>query len=192
VDRDPDRPGVIRDRPRDRLSDPPGRIRRELESPAVLEPVDRLHEADVPFLDEVQERHVVVQVPLGNRDDEAKVCLHQGLLGQAHLELAGVQVSHDPDRALGRQPQLRFKPSGALATLALQHLVRGPLDLLLEPGQFGGQHAEAPDPAVDDHRLERKITEQPHPVLVVLGGPLLERLDRGVFPGAVPGRLEVP
>ena len=55
VHRDPDRPGVVGDGACDRLTNPPGGVRRELEPPAVLEPVHRLHQADVAFLNEVQQ-----------------------------------------------------------------------------------------------------------------------------------------
>ena len=133
----------------------------------------------------------MVQVPLGDRDDEPEVRLHQGLLRVAHLELSRVEVSRDADRALGRQPHLRLDRPGALAKLALRRLVRHGLDLLLEPGQLLAERAQAPDPAVDDDRLQREVAQEAHAILVILGDPLLDRLDRRILPGPVPGRLEL-
>ena len=95
------------------------------------------------------------------------------------------------DRALGGQPQLGLDHPGALAKLALRRLVRRRLDLLLEPGQLLAERAQPPHPAVDDDRLQREVAQEAHPVLVVLGDPLLDRLDRRILPGAVPRRLEL-
>src|SRR5918993_200910 len=53
VDRDADRARLVGDGPRDRLPDPPRGIRRELVAAAILELVDRLHQADVAFLNQV-------------------------------------------------------------------------------------------------------------------------------------------
>ncbi len=76
----PDRPALVRDRARDRLPDPPRRVRRELEALAVVELLGGADETDRALLDEVEERQALVAVSLGDRDDEAKVRLHHGLL----------------------------------------------------------------------------------------------------------------
>src|SRR6266542_1097100 len=81
VDRDADRARLIRDRAGDRLADPPGRIRRELVAAAVLELLDGFHQADVAFLDQVQELKTPVGVLLGDGDDEAQVRDDQLVLG---------------------------------------------------------------------------------------------------------------
>jgi hypothetical protein len=52
---DADGARLIGDRTGDRLPDPPGSVGRELKAAPVLELVDRLHQADVAFLDEVEE-----------------------------------------------------------------------------------------------------------------------------------------
>src|SRR3989454_6838232 len=70
VDRDADGPRLVRDRAGDRLADPPRRIRRELVAAAVLELVDRFHQADVAFLNQVEELQSAVRVLLRDRDDE--------------------------------------------------------------------------------------------------------------------------
>jgi hypothetical protein len=81
VHRHPDRSTLVRDRPCDRLADPPRRVRRELEPFAMVEFLRCADQPDRPFLNEVEEREALVPVPLRNRDDEAKIRLHHRLLG---------------------------------------------------------------------------------------------------------------
>ena len=86
---DADRARLVGDRAGDRLADPPGRVGRELVAAPPLELVDRLHQADVALLDQVQELQPAVRVLLGDRDHEAQVRLDQlalravGLLARA-------------------------------------------------------------------------------------------------------------
>src|SRR6266545_2914916 len=86
VDGDADRPRLVGDRAGDRLPDPPRRVRRELVAALVLELVHRLHEADVPLLDEVEELEAAVRVLLRDGDDEPQVRLDE--LGLRVLRLA--------------------------------------------------------------------------------------------------------
>src|SRR6478736_3806567 len=88
VDRDADRPRLVRDRARDRLPDPPRGVGGELVAAAVLELVDGLHQADVAFLDQIEELQATVGVLLGDRDDETEVGLDQLLLRLLGLRLA--------------------------------------------------------------------------------------------------------
>ena len=83
-----DRARLIGDRARDRLPDPPRRVGRELVAAAVFELVDRLHQADVAFLDQVQELQAAVGVFLGDGNDEAQVGLDHFLLRLTGLALA--------------------------------------------------------------------------------------------------------
>ncbi len=76
---------LIGDRARDRLADPPGRVRRELVAAAVFELVDRLHEADVAFLDQIEELQAAVRVLLRDRDHETQVRLDHLLLRAARF-----------------------------------------------------------------------------------------------------------
>src|SRR5499433_2583008 len=85
---DADGARLVRNRARDRLPDPPRRVGRELVTAAILEFVDRLHQADIAFLDQVEELQAAVGVFLGDGDDEAQVRLHHLLLGLARLALA--------------------------------------------------------------------------------------------------------
>src|SRR5438094_355464 len=77
VDRDADRPRLVRDRTCDRLADPPRRVRGELVALAIVELFDGPDETDVPLLDQVEEAHAAADVLLRDRHDEAKVRLGQ-------------------------------------------------------------------------------------------------------------------
>ena len=76
---DADGAGLVRDRARDRLPDPPRRVRRKLEALLVIELLDRLHQAEVALLDQVEEEHPPADVALGDGDDQAQVCLGEAL-----------------------------------------------------------------------------------------------------------------
>ena len=54
VNGQPDRPALLGERPRDRLLDPPRRVRRQLVPELVVELLDRADEPEIPFLDEVE------------------------------------------------------------------------------------------------------------------------------------------
>ena len=64
--RDADGPGVVEDGALDGLSDPPGRIGGELEPASVIELLDRPHQAQVPLLDQVQQRETAPDILLGH------------------------------------------------------------------------------------------------------------------------------
>ena len=108
VHRDADRARLVRDRARDRLADPPRRVRRELEAAAVVELLDRADEAERALLDEVEEREPAPEIALRDRDDEPQVRLDHVLL-RPHVAaldelrerdlLVGGQQRHLPDLA---------------------------------------------------------------------------------------------
>src|SRR5215213_2114344 len=62
VHRDADRARLVGDRARNRLADPPRRIGREFVAAAVLEFIDRLHQPDIAFLDQVEELQAAIRV----------------------------------------------------------------------------------------------------------------------------------
>ena len=61
VNRDTDGPRQVGNRPGDRLPDPPRGVGRELVAAAVLELVHGLHQADVAFLNPVEERQPAIR-----------------------------------------------------------------------------------------------------------------------------------
>src|SRR6185503_5901742 len=73
VHRHADRPRLVRDRPLECLSDPPGGVGRELEAALPFELVDSTHESGVAFLDEVQEAQPAAHELLCVGDDESQV-----------------------------------------------------------------------------------------------------------------------
>src|SRR5207302_7628579 len=87
-------PRLVRERARDRLADPPGRIRRELVAAPPVELLDRADEAERPLLDQVEERHALVSVVLGDGDDEPQVRLDHPLL---RLDVAALEALRELD-----------------------------------------------------------------------------------------------
>src|SRR5215475_9703130 len=121
---DADGARLVGDRARDRLADPPRGIGRELVAAAILEFVDRLHQADIAFLNQVEELQAAVGVFLGDGDDQAQVRLHHLLLGLARLALALLHHLHDLAELADLEPGLAREHLNLVAVL---------LDLLLVP-----------------------------------------------------------
>ena len=70
VHRNANCPGLVGDGPRDRLTNPPGGICRELEATAVLVLVDSSHQPGVAFLDQIQEAQAAIAIFLGDRNHQ--------------------------------------------------------------------------------------------------------------------------
>ena len=79
VYRDADGARLIRDRAGDGLTDPPGRVGRELEALGAVELFDRLDQAEVALLNEVEEQHAAADIALCNGNDQTEVGLRQTL-----------------------------------------------------------------------------------------------------------------
>ena len=109
VHRDADGASLVRDGAGDGLTDPPGGVGGELVAALVLELVHGLHEADVAFLDEVQELEAAVGVLLGDADHEAQVGADELLLG-----------AHGGGVAAPDAPQHFFQIVDVVAALFLQ------------------------------------------------------------------------
>src|SRR4051812_42972444 len=77
VNRQPDGAALIGDRPGDSLANPPSCIGAELESTGVIELVGRLHQADIPFLNQIKEGKTTSDVFLRDRDDEPEIRLDE-------------------------------------------------------------------------------------------------------------------
>ena len=75
VDGNADGSGLVGDGARDRLTDPPRRVGRELVSLGVVELFNCLYKAEVALLNEVKEVHSPADIALCDRNDQAQVCL---------------------------------------------------------------------------------------------------------------------
>ena len=100
VHRDADRLRLVRDRALAGLTDPPGRVGRELVALAPVELLRGAVEADHALLDQVQERHVVALVALRDRDDQAKVGVDHLLL---RCEVAPLDALRERNLVGGRE-----------------------------------------------------------------------------------------
>ena len=94
VHRDADRLRLVRDRALAGLTDPPGRVGRELVALAPVELLRCAVEADDALLDQVEERHVVALVALRDRDDQAQVRVDHLLL---RCEVAALDALRERD-----------------------------------------------------------------------------------------------
>ena len=80
VNWNPNRAGLVGDGARDGLANPPDGVGGELVAAAILEFLDAFHQADVAFLNQIEERMAAVGVFLGDGHDEAQIGLgHVGL-----------------------------------------------------------------------------------------------------------------
>src|SRR2546430_17742028 len=80
MDRNPDGAGLISHRPSDRLPNPPGSVRAELEAAPVIELFDRSHQAEVAFLNQVQHRQAAPEILLGDAHHQPKIGLDEATL----------------------------------------------------------------------------------------------------------------
>ena len=110
VSRHPDRAGRVGDRSADRLADPPRGVGRELEAAAVVELLDRPHQADVALLDEVEDADPARLVAASDRDDEAEVRLDEA-------SSSGVALGH---RVAQLTPRRDRQPLGRVVHLVLR------------------------------------------------------------------------
>ena len=105
VHRNADGAGLVSDGARDGLADPPGGVRREFVAAAVLEFVHGLHQADVAFLNQVEELQAAVGIFFGDRDHKAQVGFNQ-------LALRGFSVNVALDDFSLRAPQFLVADAG--------------------------------------------------------------------------------
>ena len=78
--RNADRARLIRDGAGDGLPDPPRRVGGKLVALAVIEFFHGLHQPEIALLDQIEEKHTAVDVPLGDADDQTQVRLDKLLL----------------------------------------------------------------------------------------------------------------
>ena len=86
--RNTDGPGLIGNGARNRLANPPGGVSRELVTATILELVYCLHQADVAFLNQIEELQSAVCILLRNRNNETKIGFNQ-----LALRLLGIHVA---------------------------------------------------------------------------------------------------
>ena len=79
VHRQAHRAAGVGDTPGDGLADPPGGVGRELEALAPVELLDRVHQAEVALLDQVEQGQFGRLVLLGDGNDQTEVGLDEGL-----------------------------------------------------------------------------------------------------------------
>ena len=106
VDRQPHGAAGVGDAAGDGLADPPGGVGRELEALAPVELLDRVHQAQVALLDQVQQRQLGGLVLLGDGDHQAQVGLDEGL---GRLVAVTDQAAQLP--LAGRGDRLRPRPA---------------------------------------------------------------------------------
>ncbi|MNE14712.1 hypothetical protein D3C80_1076000 [compost metagenome] len=68
--RNTDSARLIRDRAGDRLTNPPGSIGGEFVTTAIFKLINRFHQTDVTFLNQIQELQTTVGVFLGDRNNQ--------------------------------------------------------------------------------------------------------------------------
>ena len=96
VHRDANGARLVGDGPADGLANPPGGIGAELEALAIVELFHGAQQAQVAFLDQVQERHAAAHVALGHADHQAQVGLGQAALGNVALHDLELAASGAP------------------------------------------------------------------------------------------------
>ena len=92
VHRDADGARLVGDGAGDGLANPPGGVGGKLVAAAILEFLDRLHQAHVAFLDQVEEGEAAVGVFLRDGNDEAQVGLDHFGLGLERLAQPVLQL----------------------------------------------------------------------------------------------------
>ena len=90
--RNADGPGLVGNGPGNGLADPPGGIGAELVAPLVFELVNRLHQPDVPLLNQVQKLQAAVGVLFGNADHQPEVGPDQFIFRPFGLPFTGTEL----------------------------------------------------------------------------------------------------
>jgi hypothetical protein len=126
----------------DGLADPPGRVGGELVAAGVVELLHRADQAEVTFLDQVEEHQPPADVALGDRHHQPQVRLDQPLLGLDPLAREQFQVAVDGAGHRDAAAELLLGEQARLDRLGQLHLV------------LGGQQRHAADfPQVDPHQV---------------------------------------
>lgn len=127
MDGEPDGFPLVGEGAFDGLFDPPGGVGGELAALGGVEAFDGFHQADVAFVDEVEEGEAVVLVIAGDFDDQAEVGLDHVFAG---AEVAGLDTGGEGDFLLRSE-------QGDLADLAQIQSVGG-VPVVAIPAHRGG------------------------------------------------------
>ena len=106
--RDTDGSGLVGNRARDGLPDPPGGIGREFIALRVVEFFDCLHKPEVSLLNEVQKLHPAPHIALGDRHNKPEVGLRHALARRILLLLAALDHLFRDLKLFLRRKQLDF------------------------------------------------------------------------------------
>ncbi len=102
---DADGAGLIGDAPADGLANPPRGAGGKFAAAAVFKFLDRAHQADVAFLDEIEEWLAAMLVFAGNGDDEAKIGFDHFRAGVDGLALPFFEFLMADEEFLGAEPE---------------------------------------------------------------------------------------
>src|SRR6516225_4903607 len=74
MDRKPNRLALVRQRPFDRLLNPPSTIRTQLATLSRIEAFYGLNQTDISFRNQIEERQPEIRVVLSDLNDQSEVC----------------------------------------------------------------------------------------------------------------------
>ena len=120
VHRDADRSGLVSDRARNGLPDPPCCVGRELKALRIIKLIDRLQQTHVAFLDQVKELHPASDILLCDADDQSEI-----RLGQTVLRRLIVRVIRKPSCEFCLLLGCQERHSADLLQIDLDRVVRG-------------------------------------------------------------------
>src|SRR5450432_1403477 len=172
----PDGASLVRECPADRLANPPGCVRGKFIAAAVLKLVDGFHQADVAFLDQVEELQSAVAIFLGNRNHQAQVRFNQFVLGLLRPHFAqddgalGAMQLGKAHSCFGFKPR-HFNPMLSLrrAILLLELFTAGRRDLLFKAADLTVQPT---------HYFERLVDAFGQPLLLRIVEPESANVQR--------------
>src|SRR5581483_2506444 len=108
---------LVRDGAGDGLTNPPGGVGRELVAAAVFELVGGAHQADVAFLNQVEQVEAPIDVFLCDRDDQAEIGFDQIFLGALGFDFAVANDREAMAQVGQRSARFAFLPFQVAAQL---------------------------------------------------------------------------
>jgi hypothetical protein len=152
VHRQADRAPVVGDGAADRLANPPRRVGRKLEAAPELKAIDGLHQADVAFLNQVEERQPAPRVAFRDRHDQPQIGFEQFAF---RFGDAGLVVAHQPQtlaEAAGWQAGSTLETTASCRACGRRSDARDVFELVFEPRQLLDQ-------VVDNRWANRQVAK---------------------------------